>query len=96
LSQPFPDAVIKTLYHNTPVEVEGGVYVAVLNPGPLAFPHPEVPFGLVCHVYPIVPVPFVTTTFNWDVPPKHSITDVGWEVMVRSGVIVTVTTLLMT
>jgi hypothetical protein len=48
LSHPLPDAVINTLYHKTPRDVDGGVYVAVDEPGPTQVSSYQYPFGLVC------------------------------------------------
>ena len=48
-SHPLPDAVINTLYQFVPATALGGVYVGVVDPVPVAFPHPDVPVGLVCH-----------------------------------------------
>ncbi len=67
-----------------PATVLGGVYTAVVAPGPEALDQ-LVPLALVSHWYPIVPVPPVTVTLIVDVPPIHSVTGVGCTVTIRSG-----------
>ncbi len=54
----------------------GGVYTAVVEPGPEALDQ-LVPFALVSHWYPTVPVPPVTVTLMVEVPPIHSVIGVG-------------------
>ena len=66
----------------------------VVDPVPVALVQVSVPLGLVCHWYENGPVPPEMATVMDNEPPMHSVIFVGWEVIVISGVITTVTTLL--